>query len=299
MIRSGSIHFGLHNQNRAQLARSRMISRKLMDPLSSPAAPPGVLQSDWCPGIYQRCRRKQCEPLHENHANVETGFGFSANPSVDGVLHQCSEQVNACPNHSRNPGIVEDGSPIGYDSGDTDMNRAEGGAEQRFPRWIKSLNRIPVHVQIFVQAQRVAKVPEERVDTIEPSRPPEASPYFRAPNVEEQQGLAGRDTQQPSSRSWEREPVKHFPECAAHVADSPFPLTHVSLSGASGLVRAQAQLAVASSVGCSIVKEQSTAVCAPRAFPPASLPDVKCQELTPFPAFPHRFVTRHSALLIS
>jgi len=41
------------------------------------------------------------------------------------------------------------------------------------------IDGIAVNVQILVQAQGILDVPVERIQAIEPSRPPEASPYFR------------------------------------------------------------------------------------------------------------------------
>ena len=67
-----------------------------------------------------------------------------------------------------------------------------------------------MHVQIFVQAQRVLDVARERIQAIEPSRRPKASPYFRASVGLEQQGLARRDTEQPSRPSCEQGLVNHF-----------------------------------------------------------------------------------------
>ena len=55
-----------------------------------------------------------------------------------------------------------------------------------------------MHVQILVQALWIVEVPEERVDTIEPSRPPNALPYFKATWGLERQGLALKDREQAS-----------------------------------------------------------------------------------------------------
>ena len=61
-----------------------------------------------------------------------------------------------------------------------------------------------------MQAQRILEVPEERIQAIEPSRRPGASPYFKPTIRSEQQGLTRRDRERPSSRFPQQEPVTWF-----------------------------------------------------------------------------------------
>lgn len=83
-------------------------------------------------------------------------------------------------------------------------------AERETSRRINALYRTAMRIEVFVQAQRVPDVPGERVDAIEPSRRPEASPCFRGTAGLEQQGFAPRDRGQVSSRFLAQDPVEHF-----------------------------------------------------------------------------------------
>jgi len=61
-----------------------------------------------------------------------------------------------------------------------------------------------------MEAQWVSEPAEERVEAIEPSRPPEAPPNFRATVRPERQGLAQLDRERPSSNFRQQDPVHRF-----------------------------------------------------------------------------------------
>jgi hypothetical protein len=75
-----------------------------------------------------------------------------------------------------------------------------------------------MHVKIFVQAPRLTEASEERINAIEPSRRPGASPYFRATIRLEEQGLAHLDRERPFSRFGQQDPVNRFSNAHAATA---------------------------------------------------------------------------------
>jgi len=122
-----------------------------------------------------------------------------------------------------------------------------------------------MYVQVFVQAQRVVEVSEERIEAIEPSRPPWAPPYFRAMVGLERQGLATRERKQASSRFFEQDPVNQF--FGVRAGKPRFTLR----SSACPLVQQGKSAARTRSGGVApagvyrFVKEQSAALCVPSA----------------------------------
>jgi len=120
-----------------------------------------------------------------------------------------------------------------------------------------------MYVQVFVQAQRVVDVAEERIQAIEPSRRPKRPPCFKATRGLERQGLAMRDREQTFRTLLEQDPVKPFLECASTAANLLQGGPRVCLLGTSGPIARRRFADGSPRVSYRIVKEQSAALFAP------------------------------------
>lgn len=80
---------------------------------------------------------------------------------------------------------------------------------------------IAVRVKILVQGQRIVEFPEERIHTIEPSRRPNALPYFKATLGLERQGRALNDREHASRCFLQQNPVNQFLQVRGPGHDSP------------------------------------------------------------------------------
>jgi len=78
-----------------------------------------------------------------------------------------------------------------------------------------------MRVEVLMQAQRILDVPKERIQAIEPSRPPNALPYSKATLGLERQGLALKNREQACRWFLQRDPVNHFLQMRGPGQDSP------------------------------------------------------------------------------